>query len=710
MDEKDHKERPTETETIPRNALRRPRPFWKSILFTIIIVTAFFGLLELVLALIGVHSVLVAEDPFVGFAEKIPLFVEERQPDGSVLLKTARNKWDWFNRDQAFPKEKGRNSYRIFCMGGSTTYGHPYYDRVSFCGWLRAFLRAADPSRDWEVINAGGISYASYRVAHLMNELTQYQPDLFIVYSGQNEFLEQRSYGSLKEQPPWALRASAMLSRTRTWAAMERALEAVRPDSIKKAKERYQLSGEVNEILTHTLGPTTYRRDDPLKERIIAHFRLNLIRMVQIARESGAEVLFVQPAINLKDMSPFKSEHKEGFGEEGLRRWEERYRRGGELQKGGRFDEALAAYREALQIDDRYADLHYRIGQVLFEMKKYDEAEKAFWRAVEEDIVPLRILRSMQQVVEEVAADEGAPLVDFPRLLREAYSRQYDHAVFGKEYFVDHVHTNIEGYRLLGLALLDQMARQKIVTPDPSWGAETIQTVEKEVMSGLNRFADGLALKNIGKLFDWAGKFEEANAVFLRALEALGPDAEIYRRLTTSAMGRGAFDEAIFYLSQAAVLEPDRPDIHHRLARLLAQQGRIEEAIEHYRMELQHFPNNYIVHTDLAVMLARKGENEAARRHFDAALKLSPDFEFAHLNLAILLAKERRYDEALAHNREVLRVNPAQHLAHIYSGVILKNQGKTEAAIHHFSEAVRLKPDDPVAKKNLEEALAERKK
>lgn len=74
------------------------------------------------------------------------------------------------------------------------------------------------------------------------------------------------------------------------------------------------------------------------------------------------------------------------------------------------------------------------------------------------------------------------------------------------------------------------------------------------------------------------------------------------------------------------------------------------------------------------------------------------------------MAKERRYEEALAHNREVLRVNPAQHLAHIYSGVILKNQGKTEAAIQHFSEAVRLKPDDPVAKKNLEEALAERKK
>ena len=79
-------------------------------------------------------------------------------------------------------------------MGGSTTYGRPYFDNVSFCGWLRAYLQAADPTRNWEVINAGGVSYASYRVAILMEELVEYDPDLFIVYSGHNEFLERRTY------------------------------------------------------------------------------------------------------------------------------------------------------------------------------------------------------------------------------------------------------------------------------------------------------------------------------------------------------------------------------------------------------------------------------------------------------------------------------------------------------------------------------------
>lgn len=706
MNDENSKERPAEAKGGPR---KRPRPFWKSVLFTIIIVIAFFGALELALALIGVDPVLVTEDPFVGFARNIPLFAEERQPDGTVLLKVAQNKREFFNEDQAFPKKKGRNTYRIFCLGGSTTYGHPYKDRFSFCGWLRAFLPAADPSRNWEVINAGGISYASYRVTHLMKELKQYQPDLFIVYSGQNEFLEKRSYGNLTELPDSALRAGAFLSRSRTWAAMDELIELARPDPLENAKERYQLNGEVDDILTHTLGPTSYHRDDVLKQQIISHYRLNLTRMIQIARGSGAKILFVQPAINLKDMSPFKSEHKGGLDEASLTRWQSFVQRAVALHTEGKVSEALAAYQEALRIDDRYAELYYRIGQLLFETGKYDEAEKAFQHAVDEDITPLRILSSMQRVVEEVTSTEKVPLVDFPRLLKETSLREYKHAVLGKEYFLDHVHTDIKGYRLLGVALLEEMIKRGIVTPDRSWDAAAIERVDKEMMAGHDRKTEGWALKTLGKTLDWAGKFEEAHLVFIRALEALGPDPEIYKRLTTSSMGRGKFDEAIFYLGQVIALTPDEPELHQRLARLLAQQGRNEEAIAQYREEVRRYPNNYAAQTDLATLLAQKGESEEARLHFEAALKTAPDFEYAHLNLALLLARERRYEEALAHSREVIRINPNQPQAHLYAGVILKNQGKLEEAIQHLSEAARLKPDDPAAKKNLEEAQALRK-
>ncbi len=86
-------------------------------------------------------------------------------------------------------------------------------------------LPAADRNKNWEVINAGGISYASYRVAHLMEELVNYQPDLFIIYTGHNEFLEERTYSQIRDIPPVVRSTVSLLAKTRTWSAMTTALQ-----------------------------------------------------------------------------------------------------------------------------------------------------------------------------------------------------------------------------------------------------------------------------------------------------------------------------------------------------------------------------------------------------------------------------------------------------------------------------------------------------
>ncbi len=673
---------------------------FKNTLYTIIIVTAFFGSLEVILAAAGVRPVLLTEDPLVGFAENVPLFVETTRADGSIILKTAPNRLRLFNH-QEFPGEKGSNSYRIFCMGGSTTHGRPYYDPVSFCGWLRAYLNAADPARNWEVINAGGVSFASYRVAKLMNELSEYQPDLFIVYSGQNEFLEERSYGQLASLPDWLINLHATLSGTRTYTALQYLIDAVQSDSLENAQQRSMLSGEVDEILTRSVGPESYHRDDALKQQIVTHYRLNMTRMVSIARSVGADLLFVQPAINLKDMSPFKSEHKEGLDEEARKAWGALYRRARALQEAGDNAEALAVYRQALGIDDRHADLHFRIGQVHFDLGHYEEAERVFRRAVDEDIVPLRILSSMQRIVQDVASQEDVPLVDFPAILRQAYLSRYEHAVFGKEYFRDHVHTDKEGYRLLGLTLFDYLVRQGVVTPDASWNDARREAVEQAVIAGLDPRIEGRASLMLGKVFAWAGKFDEAYASFRRTLEILGPSPMIYDRLARSSYLSGRYDDTIRHLRQTLKLYPGMPGVHEKLAMLLGLQGKTDEAVEHCLAELKLDPTDYTVHAGLAYLLEQKGEDTAALEHYRLALSYKPDHEYALVKLAHLLIAQNRYDEALVVSQDALRVNPDQHLAHSALGRIMQEQGNTEKAMWHFAEALRLKPDSEVARENL---------
>jgi hypothetical protein len=193
---------------------RKKLSAWKKSTFALLTTALVFALLEGLLALCGVRPVGVDSDPYVGFAANIPLFVERREVDGRSYLATAENKLPWFN-PQRFAKRKPRGTYRIFCLGGSTTYGRPYRDTASFSGWLRELLPVVDSGHPWEVINAGGISYASYRVVRVMEELTRYEPDLFVVYSGHNEFLERRTYQDLFDTPGGLIDAAVFVSRCR---------------------------------------------------------------------------------------------------------------------------------------------------------------------------------------------------------------------------------------------------------------------------------------------------------------------------------------------------------------------------------------------------------------------------------------------------------------------------------------------------------------
>ena len=123
----------------------RDLPAWKSALLALVAVVLFFALLEGALAVLGVGAPPADEDPFVGFAGNRPLFVADRDAAGTAILRTADDK-TFFN-PQSFPAEKPEGAFRIFCLGGSTTYGRPYDDETSFCGWLRELLPAADGSR-----------------------------------------------------------------------------------------------------------------------------------------------------------------------------------------------------------------------------------------------------------------------------------------------------------------------------------------------------------------------------------------------------------------------------------------------------------------------------------------------------------------------------------------------------------------------------------
>ena len=96
--------------------------------------------------------------------------------------------------------EKPEDGFRVFCLGGSTVRGRPYTTESSFTRWMGLELAERSEGRTIEAINCGGLSYASYRLRPIVAEVLGYQPDLVVVATGHNEFLEDRSYQGLKDR------------------------------------------------------------------------------------------------------------------------------------------------------------------------------------------------------------------------------------------------------------------------------------------------------------------------------------------------------------------------------------------------------------------------------------------------------------------------------------------------------------------------------
>src|SRR2546427_220515 len=197
--------------------------------------------------------------------------------------------------------------------------------------------------------------------------------------------------------------AGAMLSPPRLHAAIQAGLGKLQraPGRPSGTPASNALPAEVETLLERVVGPQAYHRDETWHRQVMEHFRYNLARMADIARSAGAQMIFINPASNLRNCAPFKSEHRAGLTEENLARWQEILQRARQAALENRWTDSLALIDQAAAIDDQFADLHFFRARVLWEQQQFDEARRAYIRARDEDVCPLRALSPMLSLVAE---------------------------------------------------------------------------------------------------------------------------------------------------------------------------------------------------------------------------------------------------------------------------------------------------------------------
>ena len=339
----------------------------------------------------------------------------------------------------ALPVQKSPQAYRIFVLGESAAMGDPD-PMYGFSRYLEVMLRNRYPQRKFEIVNTGTVAINSHVGLPIAREIAKLQPDVVILYSGNNEVVGPYGAGT-------AFASSVMrlpIIRSSIWYHTTRTGQLLTKFGVQKQEWRGM------EMFLDKQVP----RESPQMRFVYANFESNLRDTIAVAQQAGARVIVSTVAANLRDCAPFASMHRPDLGDSDRQRWEALVQQGAAFEESHDPAQAYERYAEAEKLDNLYAELEFRMARTLLALGHRDEAKKYFSNARDLDTLRFRADSRTNEINRTVARGSGAELVDADDL----FSHAANDGVPGSELVWEHVHLTPAGNYLLARALFLQIA------------------------------------------------------------------------------------------------------------------------------------------------------------------------------------------------------------------------------------------------------------
>jgi tetratricopeptide (TPR) repeat protein len=534
----------------------------------------------------------------------------------------------------AFAAEKQPGTFRIFVIGESAAQGVPE-PSYAFSRFLEVMLRDRFPAESFEIVNTGISSINSHVLLPIARDLARRQPDLFVLYIGNNEVVGP--FGPQTTLTPRAsnlglIRAGVVLRSTRLGQLLGGVVQPKAADGVPREWQGIRM------FLDHRVPA-----DAPAMTALYQNYRRNLSDIVAVARRSGARVLISTVGVNLKDSAPFGSLHRANLAPGDSEAWQARVREGVVFEGSGREAAALERYLSAAAIDDRYAELQYRIGRAYWNLGEFESAKERFARARDLDVLRFRADGRMNQIVRSVAtaAGPGVELVDAESLFAEASP----HGVPGRELFYEHVHMSPGGNYLLARALFPRVVA---LLPGRAHRSE-------------------------------AGPPSQEESERLLALTSF--DRNRVAHEVAQWLSQPPFTYQLNHDEQLRDLQRESG----------AGNGDVRETDAAYQLAITKAPRDHWLRFNYGVFL--EGQDPAgSAAEFQTALELLPGDYLIREKLVDALLRLDRFDEAMAQCRELLRRMPYNAQVYTTIGYILTQQGSLDESIAAYQRAMALQP------------------
>lgn len=641
---------------------------------------------------------------------------------------------------------KSRDTFRIFVLGGSAANGDPD-SRYGFCRQLEILLNAYSEKTRFEVINAAVTSMNSHVARRIAMDCAEHEPDLFIVYMGNNEVVGP--YGP-PTMPEALYKHRSLIDLSVTLKKDVHLGQLIKKMVEARSKGDTEITWQGMEAFLES----HLTLDDPKLQMCYSHFKNNLADIANIAQRCGAKTFFCTVPTNLADCAPFGSQHQKGLSELDLEVWNTAFKAGRALQIKGDMTNALAEYEKALAIDDQYADLAYSMGQCLLKLEKTDEAKASLLRARDLDTLRFRADTSINQIVRDQSqalVSKDVELLDLVGVLEQANQGK----PLGQSLLLDHVHLTMIGNAYLARAAAKAIAGQYPaleVKPDEAEDAVFLSQCQRRLLFDVQAQYDQamvmyqrkirppfaqqldhdqtqLQMRNaLYQMRSYINQSDSQGSLYTSVFGQAQDDRIVIREYAAFLVRDNQLDQAIALLEKTLSRCPYDALTRHDLARLYAakggheqamallvskespfpcteeealeilgtyyvKQGRYLNALQVYTRLNELTPNRVGVLVNLASAATYQQDYVKVAQVLKQALKIDPNSCSAMINLGNLFVRQNETLEALAWFERAVENDPYNYIATFSMGMQKLKLGQVRDGMKYVTDSVQLRPD-----------------
>lgn len=420
-------------------------------------------------------------------------------------------------------------------------------------------------------------------------------------------------------------------------------------------------------------------------------------------------------------------------------------RRGNEFRATQEYESAVVCYKRAIQIDPEMKDIHIFMGNVLFEMSRFEEAISCYdtylnffpdnVSAINKKGNAYDMALSLDSDFAPVWSNKANALFlmnkpdEAIRCCNKALELDPDFpdAWYGKG-FICAESERYEEARNAYLRLLElepatvpaicELCKTLCYLEDydnaVSWCQKALEYAVDNadvwhtagyIMESMEKYKEAsecfdkaLELDDShlssffhrGEAYRNLGKFEEAISDY-EYIILRDPDyAPVYERMAGALYGLGDFQEAIEYCDRALELDPELADAFFGKSSALCQLSLYHEAVEILNQLLALDPNYLPAWNLKGVALFHLDCCNEALETFSQVLALDPSNADACYNTANVMFSLNEYDEALKYYDKALELNPDYSEAWYGRGNVFEALGENDKAAFCFEKAAEL--------------------